>query len=57
MASADVQKWCEEAYAKLSAAKDCHSLLKKYYTEEVMKACKGRKTKLGATLQDVIQSG
>jgi protein-arginine kinase len=57
MASADVQKQCEEAYKKLQAASDCHSLLKKYYTESVMNACKGRKTKLGATLIDVIQSG
>jgi len=57
MASADIQKQCEEAYKKLQAASDCHSLLKKYYTESVMNACKGRKTKLGATLIDVIQSG
>jgi len=32
-------------------------LLKKYLTEDVLNACKGRKTKLGATLLDVIQSG
>lgn len=57
MADADTIAKCEEGFKTLQAAKDCHSLLKKYYTEDVMNACKGRKTKLGATLWDVIQSG
>jgi len=49
----------EEGYAKLQAAPDsvCHSLLKKYLTREVLDACKDKKTQLGATLLDVIQSG
>jgi len=57
MADADTQKKCEEGYKKLQAAADCHSLLKKHFSESVLNACKGRKTKLGATLLDVIQSG
>lgn len=57
MASQDVIKKIEEGYKKLQEAKDCKSLLKKYLTKDVMDACKGRKSKLGATLLDVIQSG
>jgi protein-arginine kinase len=57
MADADTIKKCEEGFKTLQAAKDCKSLLKKYYTEDVMNKCKTRKTKLGATLWDVIQSG
>lgn len=41
----------------LQGAADCHSLLKKYFTKEVMDQLKDKKTKLGATLLDVIQSG
>ncbi|VDK69378.1 unnamed protein product [Anisakis simplex] len=41
----------------LKAAKDCKSLLKKHLTEEVVNELKQKKTKLGATLMDVIQSG
>lgn len=51
-----VQK-IEAGYKKLQEAKDCHSLLKKYLTKEVVDQCKDKKTKLGATLWDVIQSG
>ncbi|CBH14250.1 arginine kinase [Trypanosoma brucei gambiense DAL972] len=47
----------EKAFAKLQAAKDCHSLLKKHLTSDVFKKLKDKKTKLGATLLDVIQSG
>lgn len=47
----------EEGYKKLQEAQDCHSLLKKYLTREVVDQCKDKKTKLGATLLDVIQSG
>jgi len=57
MADADTQKKCEEGFKKLQAAADCKSLLKKHLTESTLNACKGRKTKLGATLWDVIQSG
>lgn len=54
---ADTIKKIEEGYKTLQSAKDCHSLLKKYFTEDVMNKLKTRKTKLGATLWDVIQSG
>jgi len=49
----------EEAFTKLqnSSEEECHSLLKKYLTREVLDACKELKTGLGATLLDVIQSG
>ncbi|CAJ0959752.1 unnamed protein product, partial [Mesorhabditis belari] len=47
----------EEGYAKLQGAKDCHSLLKKYLTKEAIDNCKNKKTKLEASLLDVIQSG
>lgn len=57
MADADTIKKCEEGYKTLQAAADCKSLLKKHLTESALNACKGRKTKLGATLWDVIQSG
>jgi protein-arginine kinase len=57
MADAETIKKVEAGFAKLQAAKECHSLLKKHFTKEVMEACKARKTKLGATLLDVIQSG
>jgi len=57
MADADTVKKIEEGYKTLQASKDCHSLLKKYLTEDVMNKLKTRKTKLGATLWDVIQSG
>jgi protein-arginine kinase len=57
MADADTIKKIEAGFEKLQGAKDCHSLLKKHFTKDVMEACKGRKTKLGATLLDVIQSG
>jgi len=57
MASPDVIKQIEDGYKTLQAAPNCKSLLKKYFTEDVMNQLKGRKTKLGATLLDVIQSG
>lgn len=70
--SPDVIAKIEEGYAKLQvccpntptytkvplqAAPECHSLLKKYLTKEVVDELKDKKTKLGATLLDVIQSG
>lgn len=47
----------EAGYQKLQAASDCHSLLKKYLTKEVLDSCKNKKTAMGATLLDVVQSG
>lgn len=55
--SPDVIKKIEDGYAKLQASKDCHSLLKKHLTKQVVDQLKDKKTKLGATLLDVIQSG
>merc|ERR1712126_551278 len=43
--------------AKLQAATECKSLLKKYLTKPVFDELKNKKTALGATLLDVIQSG
>nr|CAD2197893.1 unnamed protein product [Meloidogyne enterolobii] len=53
----DVVEKIEAGYKKLQEAPECKSLLKKYFTKEVMDQCKGLKTKLGANLLDVIQSG
>jgi len=57
MVDAAVTEKLEAGYQKLAAATDCKSLLKKHLTREVFDACKGRKTAMGATLLDVIQSG
>jgi len=57
MADADTIHKIEESYKTLQAAKDCKSLLHKHFTEDVMNKLKTQKTKLGATLLDVIQSG
>lgn len=57
MADAETIKKIEEGYQILQNAKDCKSLLKKYFTAEVKDQLKTRKTQLGATLWDVIQSG
>ncbi|ORC88158.1 arginine kinase, partial [Trypanosoma theileri] len=50
-------KELEEAFQKLHQADECHSLLKKYLTKEVFDELKDKKTSMGATLMDVIQSG
>uniref|UniRef100_A0A0K0DQQ3 arginine kinase n=1 Tax=Angiostrongylus cantonensis TaxID=6313 RepID=A0A0K0DQQ3_ANGCA len=55
--SPEVIKKIEEGYTKLQNAADCHSLLKKYLSKSVVDQLKDKKTKLGATLLDVIQSG
>merc|ERR1712212_175946 len=47
----------DAGFKKLEAATDCKSLLKKYLTKEVFDQLKDKKTSLGATLLDVIQSG
>ncbi|CAB3410582.1 unnamed protein product [Caenorhabditis bovis] len=54
---AETVKKIEEGFAKLQAAADCKSLLKKHLTKEVVDKNKTKKTRLGATLLDVIQSG
>jgi len=47
----------EAGFKKVSGASGCKSLLKKYLTKEVFDQLKNKKTSLGATLLDVIQSG
>ncbi|KAG0414340.1 hypothetical protein HPB47_008469 [Ixodes persulcatus] len=47
----------DAGFKKLQDAKDCKSLLKKYLTKDVFEKLKTRKTAMGATLLDVIQSG
>ncbi|CAN7998964.1 unnamed protein product [Ixodes hexagonus] len=47
----------EAGFKKLQNAKDCKSLLKKYLTKDVFEKLKTRKTAMGATLLDIIQSG
>ncbi|KAL1413969.1 hypothetical protein MTO96_030863 [Rhipicephalus appendiculatus] len=47
----------ETDFKKLQSASNCHSLLKKYLTKDVFDKLKTRKTAMGATLLDVIQSG
>ncbi|KAL1442974.1 hypothetical protein MTO96_046156, partial [Rhipicephalus appendiculatus] len=46
----------EADFKKLQGASNCHSLLKKYLTKDVFDKLKTRKTAMGATLLDVIQS-
>merc|ERR1712212_763443 len=57
MADAAVIEKLEAGFKKVSEATNCKSLLKKYLTKEVFDQLKGKKTSLGATLLDVIQSG
>lgn len=47
----------EAGFKKLQGAGDCHSLLKKYLTADVFNKLKDKKTGMGATLLDVVQSG
>ncbi|XP_076350089.1 arginine kinase-like isoform X4 [Tachypleus tridentatus] len=47
----------EAGFQKLQEASDCKSLVKKYLTKDVFEKLKNKKTKMGATLLDVIQSG
>jgi len=47
----------EDGFKKLQEAKDCKSLLKKHLTKERFDELKTKKTAMGATLLDVIQSG
>merc|ERR1712212_725027 len=57
MADAAVIEKLEAGFKKVSEATNCKSLLKKYLTKEVFDQLKDKKTSLGATLLDVIQSG
>ncbi|KAI6182147.1 Arginine kinase [Aphelenchoides bicaudatus] len=50
-------KRIEDAYKTLNAHPECNSLLKKHLTRDVIDKLKYKKTKLGATLYDVIRSG
>lgn len=50
-------KKIEDAYKTLQEHPECNSLLKKHLTKEVVDKLKYKKTKLGATLYDVIRSG
>merc|ERR1711962_608901 len=56
MADAATLEKLEEAFKKLEGA-ESKSLLKKFLTKEVFEQLKEKKTKLGASLLDVIQSG
>nr|1RL9_A Chain A, Arginine kinase [Limulus polyphemus] len=47
----------EAGFKKLQEASDCKSLLKKHLTKDVFDSIKNKKTGMGATLLDVIQSG
>ncbi|XP_018495117.2 glutamate receptor 3 [Galendromus occidentalis] len=47
----------EAGFAKLQGAADCKSLVKKYLTRQVLDELKDKKTAMGATLLDVVQSG
>ncbi|KAE9416120.1 hypothetical protein Angca_004081, partial [Angiostrongylus cantonensis] len=53
----DTIKKIEDGFEKLQGAADCNSLLKKHLTKAVVDKLKTKKTRLGATLLDVIQSG
>ncbi|CAL4073052.1 unnamed protein product, partial [Meganyctiphanes norvegica] len=54
---AEIANKLEEYYKTLRSATDCKSLLKKYLTRNVFNELRDKKTSLGATLLDVIQSG
>ena len=57
MVDAGTLEKLEAGFAKLQAATDCKSLLKKYLTKDVFDSLKTKKTSFGSTLLDVIQSG
>uniref|UniRef100_A0A914XLF5 arginine kinase n=1 Tax=Plectus sambesii TaxID=2011161 RepID=A0A914XLF5_9BILA len=50
-------KRIEEVCKNFQNAENCNSLLKKHLTKDVVDQLKYRKTRLGATLYDVIRSG
>ncbi|EEC11450.1 arginine kinase, putative [Ixodes scapularis] len=47
----------DAGFKKLQDPYDCKSLLKKYLTKDVFEKLKARKSAIGATLVDIIQSG
>jgi len=47
----------EAGFTKLQGAADCKSLLKKYLSRGVLDQLKDKKTAMGASLLDVVQSG
>ena len=50
--------YLENGFQKLQDSSDCHSLLKKHLTREVLDQLKDKKTEqFGSTLKDVVQSG
>lgn len=57
MVDQEVLDKLEAGFGKLQDAKGCKSLLKKHLTREVFDKLKNRKTAMGATLLDIIQSG
>ena len=51
-------EYCEKGYQKLQEDSECHSLLKKHLTKEVLDSLKAEKTSsFNSSLRDVIQSG
>lgn len=57
MASPEVVEKLEAGFKKLQDSKECKSLLKKYLSKEVFDSLKTKKTNMGATLLDIVQSG
>ena len=57
MVDAAVVEKLEAGFQKLQDSADCHSLLKKYLSRDVLDALKNKTTNLGSNLLDVVQSG
>nr|AEI30101.1 arginine kinase [Phytomonas sp. CAP-2011] len=57
MAAPNIIAALEAAFEKLQGSPECHSLLKKYLSRKVLDEIRSRRTAMGATLLDVIQSG
>ena len=55
--SKEVIEKLEAGFAKLQGAAECKSLLKKFLTRDVLDKNKEKKTALGASLLDVVQTG
>ncbi|KAG9511176.1 hypothetical protein GZH46_00259, partial [Fragariocoptes setiger] len=47
----------EAGFTNLQRSTECHSMLKKYLTRDMLNRLKNLKTSMGATLLDVVQSG
>ena len=51
-------EYCENGFKKLQGDDNCHSLLKKHLTQNVLDDLKNKKTStFNSTMRDVIQSG